>query len=53
MNGIFLDRDGVIIRKTPEGEYVSKPAEMEFLSGSAEAIADPSHSGFKVIVMTN
>jgi D-glycero-D-manno-heptose 1,7-bisphosphate phosphatase len=53
MNGIFLDRDGVIIRKAPEGEYVSKLDEMEFLPGSVEAIADLSNSGFKVIVITN
>ncbi len=53
MNGIFLDRDGVIIRKASEGEYVTKLDEMEFLPGSVEAIADLSNSGFKVIVITN
>jgi D-glycero-D-manno-heptose 1,7-bisphosphate phosphatase len=39
MTGIFLDRDGVIIRKAPEGEYITQWAEVELLSGSIEAIA--------------
>jgi histidinol-phosphate phosphatase family protein len=53
MSGIFLDRDGVIIRKAADGEYIASVAEMEFLPGSAEAIAELSRSGFKVIVVTN
>lgn len=53
MRGIFLDRDGVIIRKAAEGEYITKVSEMEFLAGSVEAIAELSRSGFKVIIVTN
>lgn len=53
MIGIFLDRDGVIIRKAADGEYITNVEEMEFLPGSAEAIAAISRSGFKVIVVTN
>lgn len=53
MSGIFLDRDGVIIRKAAEGEYITNVEETEFLPGSAEAIAELSRSGFKVIVVTN
>lgn len=53
MSGIFLDRDGVIIRKAPDGEYIINADEMEFLPGSPEAIAELSRSGFKVIVVTN
>lgn len=53
MSGIFLDRDGVILRKAAEGEYVTNVEEMEFLPGSAEAIAKLSRSGFKIIVVTN
>ena len=53
MSGIFLDRDGVIIRKAADGEYITSAEEMEFLPGSAKAIADLSRSGFKVIVVTN
>ncbi len=53
MTGIFLDRDGVIIRKAPEGKYITKLEEMELLPGAAEAIAELTRSGFKVIVVTN
>jgi D-glycero-D-manno-heptose 1,7-bisphosphate phosphatase len=53
MPGIFLDRDGVIIRKAADGEYIANVGEMEFLPGSPEAIAELSRSGFKVIVITN
>src|SRR5690349_10073241 len=53
MRGIFLDRDGVIIRKAVEGAYITDAEEMEFLPGSPEAIAELSRSGFKVIVVTN
>ena len=53
MGGIFLDCDGVIIRKAADGEYIRSAAEMEFLPGSAEAIDKLSCSGFKIIVVTN
>lgn len=53
MSGVFLDRDGVIIRKAAEGEYITNVGEMVFLPGSSEAIAELSRSGFKVIVVTN
>ena len=53
MSAIFLDRDGVIIRKAPEGEYVSDWSEVEFLPGSLDAIAAIHHFGYKVIIVTN
>lgn len=53
MGGIFLDRDGVIIRKAADGEYITNVEEMNFLPGSAEAIAELSRSGFKIFVVTN
>ena len=34
----FLDRDGVINRKAPEDEYVTRWEEMDFLPGVVEAI---------------
>jgi D-glycero-D-manno-heptose 1,7-bisphosphate phosphatase len=49
----FLDRDGVINRKLPEGQYVTRWEEMEFLSGVAEAIDLLVAAGFRVIVVTN
>jgi histidinol-phosphate phosphatase family protein len=53
MAGIFLDRDGVIIRKAPEGEYITQWAEVEFLPNSLEAIACLHRYGFRVIIVTN
>jgi D-glycero-D-manno-heptose 1,7-bisphosphate phosphatase len=53
MSAIFLDRDGVIIRKAADGEYVGDWCEVEFLPGSLEAIAAFCRFGYKVIVVTN
>ncbi len=53
MSAIFLDRDGVIIRKAPDGEYVADWSEVEFLQGSTEAIAEFCRFGYKVIIVTN
>jgi D-glycero-D-manno-heptose 1,7-bisphosphate phosphatase len=49
----FLDRDGVINRKRPEGEYVTHWGEMHLLPGVAEAIALLNRAGFRVIVVSN
>jgi len=53
MRAVFLDRDGVIIRKAPEGEYIRDWSEVEFLPGSLEAIGALHRYGFKVIIVTN
>jgi D-glycero-D-manno-heptose 1,7-bisphosphate phosphatase len=50
---VFLDRDGVINRRPPEGEYVSCCDDFRLLPGVAEAIAQLNRSGRKVIVVTN
>ena len=50
---VFLDRDGVINRKAPEGEYVSTWRELEFLPGALEALRALHLSGIRVIVVTN
>jgi D-glycero-D-manno-heptose 1,7-bisphosphate phosphatase len=50
---VFLDRDGVINRKLPEGEYVSSWENFHILPGVEDAIADLNHSGRCVIVVTN
>ncbi|MSX02195.1 MAG: HAD-IIIA family hydrolase [Actinobacteria bacterium] len=50
---VFLDRDGVINRKLPEGEYVGGVEEFEPLPGAIEAIAEISRSGLRVVVVTN
>jgi len=50
---VFLDRDGVINRKAPEGEYVTRWEDMVFLPGVVEAIRAVRHAGFLVIVISN
>ena len=49
----FLDRDGVINRKPPEGKYVTCWEEMQFLPGVPEAIALLREAGYDVFVVTN
>jgi D-glycero-D-manno-heptose 1,7-bisphosphate phosphatase len=49
----FLDRDGVINRKAPEGQYVTRWEEVEFLPGVASAISMLNRAGFRVIVVSN
>ena len=50
---VFLDRDGVINRKAPEGQYVTRWEEMEFLPGAHEAVAKLNRAGFLVVVVSN
>jgi D-glycero-D-manno-heptose 1,7-bisphosphate phosphatase len=50
---VFLDRDGVINRKLPEGQYVTRWEELEFLPGVPEAIALLTQAGFCVLTVTN
>ncbi len=50
---VFLDRDGVINRKAPEGQYVICWEEMTFLPGVADGISLLNKAGFRVIVVTN
>lgn len=49
----FLDRDGVINRKAPEGHYVTRWEEMEFLPGAREAIRLLNDAGYWVVVVSN
>lgn len=50
---VFLDRDGVLNRKRPEGEYVRHWSEFEWLPGSIEAIARMKQAGLTLILVTN
>lgn len=50
---VFLDRDGVINRRAPQGEYITRWEEMSFLPGAADAISLLNRAGFRVIVVTN
>ena len=50
---IFLDRDGVINRKRPEGDYVRSWGEFEFLPGVLDALAAMAQTPARIIVVTN
>jgi D-glycero-D-manno-heptose 1,7-bisphosphate phosphatase len=50
---VFLDRDGVLNRKLPEGAYVSDWAQFEWLPGAVDAIARMNRAGLIVIVVSN
>jgi len=50
---MFLDRDGVINRKPPKGQYVTRWEEMQFLPGVPEAIALLTGVGYYVFVVSN
>jgi D-glycero-D-manno-heptose 1,7-bisphosphate phosphatase len=50
---IFLDRDGVLNRKVPEGAYVSTWEQFEWLPGAVEAVARMTRAGCTVLVVTN
>jgi D-glycero-D-manno-heptose 1,7-bisphosphate phosphatase len=50
---VFLDRDGVLNRKLPEGEYVSAWEHFHLLPGAAEAIAKLKRAGMRVLVVSN
>jgi len=49
----FLDRDGVINRKPPEGQFVSRWNDFNLLPGVVSAIAMLNRSGIRAIVVSN
>ena len=51
LNTVFLDRDGVINKDSPD--YIKCWAEFDFIPGSLDAIARLTRSGCSVIVITN
>jgi D-glycero-D-manno-heptose 1,7-bisphosphate phosphatase len=50
---VFLDRDGVVNQKAPEGEYIRTWEEIQILPGAAKAIASLNRAGYKVFIVTN
>lgn len=50
---IFLDRDGVINRNRPGGDYVKSWEEFQFLPGARGAIARLTQAGCRLLVITN
>ena len=49
----FLDRDGVINRKAPEGEYITAWDQFEFLPRAVEGLRLLKRAGWRLIVVTN
>jgi D-glycero-D-manno-heptose 1,7-bisphosphate phosphatase len=50
---VFLDRDGTISVKPPEGEYITSPAELVLLPGAARAVARLNTAGIRTVLVTN
>jgi D-glycero-D-manno-heptose 1,7-bisphosphate phosphatase len=53
LNTVFLDRDGVLNEKKPEGEYVAAWADFHVLPGVPEALGRLNRAGLRVIVVSN
>ena len=52
MKTVFLDRDGVISRFTPN-DYVKKWEEFEFVPGAIEALTRLSRAGYRLVIISN
>lgn len=50
---VFLDRDGVLNRKLPEGEYDSAWEQFHLLTGAAEAIGKLNRAGLRILIASN
>ena len=49
----FLDRDGTINVKAPEGDYITRPERLRLLGGAADAIRQLNDAAIPVFVVTN
>src|ERR1700685_3084744 len=52
-SAVFLDRDGVINRKPPDGDYITRWEDMELLPGVDDGIALLNQANVCFIVITN
>jgi D-glycero-D-manno-heptose 1,7-bisphosphate phosphatase len=50
---VFLDRDGVLNRKVPEGQYVTSWSGFRILPGVPDAIARLNRAGLLAVVVSN
>jgi D-glycero-D-manno-heptose 1,7-bisphosphate phosphatase len=50
---VFLDRDGILNEKMPEGQYVTRWEEFHLLPGVPQALHRLNDAGLRVIVVTN
>lgn len=53
VRAIFLDRDGVLNQKAPEGWYIAHVEQFELLPGALDALAKLYKHGFRLFVVTN
>lgn len=53
LTAVFVDRDGVLNVKAPEGSYVTSWDEFEWLPGAREGLRLLHEAGLPVIVVTN
>jgi D-glycero-D-manno-heptose 1,7-bisphosphate phosphatase len=50
---VFLDRDGVINEKMPEGRYVQSEDDLRIVLGAPQAIGKLNRAGIRVLVVSN
>jgi len=50
---VFLDRDGIINFKMPEGDYVKNCNEFKIIPGAIEAICELKSAGYYIFIVTN
>jgi D-glycero-D-manno-heptose 1,7-bisphosphate phosphatase len=53
VDAVFLDRDGTINVKAPDGDYITHPDQMELIAGAAEGIRILNRAGVPAVVITN
>lgn len=53
LSAVFLDRDGVINRKAPDGDYVTSWDQFQFLPGALTGLARLAESALRIVVVTN
>ncbi|MGA9061249.1 MAG: HAD family hydrolase [Terracidiphilus sp.] len=50
---VFLDRDGILNEKMPEGQYVTRWEDFHVLPGVPEALRRLNEAGMRVVVVSN
>ena len=53
MRTVFLDRDGILNEKMPEGQYVARWQDFHVLPGVPDALRRLNEAGLRVIVVSN
>jgi D-glycero-D-manno-heptose 1,7-bisphosphate phosphatase len=50
---VFLDRDGTIIQKAEEGDYIRRPDDVVLLEGAADAVGMLNRADIRTVIVTN